>query len=152
MSPTRRQILLASSSGFAAFAGCSASSDPQQSLLIAVNNYTESRHQIDVLIERDGTELVRQYLEVAAGEPNAWPTIETKVALGEMPEDTGLNVTVKMGDGSIAHTSVSLDCTHQYTGNAVYAEIEKPGTLGVNELCYDEFPSSDGVGGWTNHS
>lgn len=78
--------------------------------------------------------------------------METEIALGEMPAGTGLDVTATMGDGSTAYTPVTLDCTDEYTGNAVYTEIEKPGDVGVNQLCYDDFPSSDEVGGWTNQS
>ena len=154
MSPTRRQFLLASTGGITALAGCSVLSDPQQSLLVAVNNYTESRHQGHVLIEMDGTELVHQYLEVSAAEPDGWVTVETKVELGRMPSDTPLDVTASFGDGLKATGQHTLDCSDQYTGDAIYVQIEDetPVNVRLNLACYDEFPSSEAVQGGINHS
>lgn len=88
MSPTRRQFLLAGTGGITALAGCTTLIKPKQSLLVAINNYSESRHQGRVLIEKDGTELVQQFLEVPPAEPDGWASVETKIALGRMPGDT----------------------------------------------------------------
>ncbi|WP_096390368.1 hypothetical protein [Halopenitus persicus] len=77
MTPTRRGFLLAETDGMAAVSGCATRSEPQQSLLLAVNNYTDSRHNGHLLIETDDTELVRQYVEVGAAEPDGWTTVET---------------------------------------------------------------------------
>lgn len=152
MSPTRRQFLGASTGGITAFAGCSVLSDPQQPLLIAVNNYTESRHHGHLLIERDGTEIVRQYLEVAAAEPDGWTTVETTVAVGEMPDGAPLDVTASFGDGLETNGSHTLDCSEDYTGDAIYVQIEKPLNVRLNLACYDEFPSEEASAGGINRS
>ena len=154
MSPTRRQFLLAGAGGITALAGCSALSDPQQSLLIAVNNYSESRHQGHVLIEKDGTELVHQYLEVAAAGPDAWATVETKIELGGMPSATPLDVTASFGDGLRATGQHTMDCADEYSGRAIFVNIEEESTVNVrlNLICYSEFPSNEAVQGGIDHS
>ncbi|MUW13836.1 hypothetical protein GJ633_03520 [Halorubrum sp. CBA1125] len=152
MSSTRRQFLLASTGGLAALAGCSGLSDPQQSLLIAVNNYSSSRHQGYLSVEKDGTELVRQYLEVGAANPDEWTTVETEVALGEMPGGTSLNVTASFGDDLEANGPITLDCYNEYTGDVIYVQIEKSLDLRLNEACYDEFPSGEARQGGIDRS
>lgn len=154
MSPTRRQVLLAGTGGLAALAGCSALSNPEQSLLVAVNNYTDSRYHGRVVIETDGTELVSQYLEVDAAEPDGWTTVETEFELGEMPSDTRLDVTASFGDRLEATGQHTLDCTERYTGDAVYVQIEneEPVNLRLNLACYDEFPSDEASEGGLNQS
>lgn len=146
---TRREFLLVSS---VAVSGCSALSDPEQSLLIAVNNYTDSRHQGYVLVERDGTEVVRQYLEVGAAEPDEWTTMETRLPLGEVPGGTRLDVMASFGDGLETDGSITLDCYDQYEGDVVYVQIEADIDLRLNEACYDEFPSKEASQGGTNRS
>lgn len=143
MVPTRRQVLLASTGGLTAFAGCSVLSDPQQFLLVAVNNYTDTRRQAWLLVEKGGTEQVRQYLEVPAAEPDGWATVETKIALGELPDGTRIDVTVWTGDGLKATTSMTLTCSSEYAGDGIYAQLDASGNLRLNEWCYDEFPSSE---------
>ncbi len=145
MSPTRRQFLLACTGGITALAGCSALSDPQQSILVAVNNYTESRHQGHVLIERDGTELVHQYLVVGAAEPDTGTSVETKIALGRMPSGTPLDVTASFGDGLKATDQLTLDCSNEYKGDAIFVNIEPEGPVSVNLNlpCYSEFPYNE---------
>jgi len=154
MSPTRRQFLLASTGGITALAGCSALSDPQQSLLVAVNNYTDSRREGHVLVEKDGSKIVQQYLEVPAAEPDGWATVETKIALGRMPDDTPLDVTASFGDGLKATGQHTLECSTQYTGDVVYVQIEpeKPVNVRLLLACYDQFPSSEAVQGGINQS
>lgn len=153
MSPTRRQFLLASTGGITALAGCSAFSDPQQPLLIAVNNYTESRHEGYDLIENDGTELIHQYMEVAAAEPDGWTTVETEFAPSELPSDTPrLDVTASFGDGLKASGQHELGCPDQYTGDAIYVQIEKPLDVRLNLACYEEFPSEEAVQGGIDQS
>lgn len=152
MPPTRRQFLLAGTGGITALAGCSALSDPQQALLVAVNNYTESRHQGQVLIEKDGTEVVHQYVEVSAAEPDAWATVETKIALGGMPSGAPLDVTASFGDGLKATGQHTLDCSDEYNGRAIFVQIEKekPVNVRLNLACYDEFPSNEAAQGGIN--
>ncbi|MFB6206743.1 MAG: hypothetical protein ABEJ05_09495 [Haloglomus sp.] len=152
MSPTRRQILLASTGGLVAFAGCSALSDPQQSLLVAVNNFTESRQSGQVLIKNDGTELVGQYVEVPAAGPDTWGTAETRIALGKMPDGTPLDVTASFGDGLTANGQITLNCSDDYAGDAVYVQIEADLNVRLNEACYDEFPSDEAAQGGINQS
>lgn len=154
MSPTRRQFLLTGTGGITALSGCSALSDPQQPLLLAVNNYTESRHQGHVLIEKDGAEVVHQYVEVGAAESDAWATIETKIALGEIQSGTPLDVTASFGDGLKASGQHTLDCSIEYNGRAIYVQIEKekPVNVRLNLACYDEFPSNEAIQGGINHS
>lgn len=154
MSPTRRQLLLAGTGGIVALAGCSALSGPQPPLVVAVNNYTESRREGHVLVEADDTELVRQHLAVAAAEPDGSASVETKVALGKLPGDTPLDVTASFGDGLEATGQHTLDCTEQYVGRAIYVQIEKekPVNVRLNLACYDEFPSSEAVQGGTDRS
>ena len=152
MSPTRRQFLLASTGGITTIAGCSALSDSEQSLLISVHNYTESRHEGEVLIENDGTEVVRQYVEVAAAPPDEWTTVETEIVLGEMPTGTRLDVTASFGDGREPTESITLDCS-EYKGDAIYVQFEpdRPTNPQLRNPCYDEFPSAEARGG-TNQS
>jgi hypothetical protein len=121
---------------------------------VTVNNYTESRHEGYVLVEKDGTELVRQYLEVAAAEPDGWATVETKIALGKTPSDTALDVTASFGDGLRASGQHTLDCSNQYIGDAIYVQIEKeePVNVRLNLACYDQFPSNEAVQGGINQS
>jgi hypothetical protein len=152
MSPTRRQVLLASTGGLIAFTGCSALSDPQQSLLVAVNNYTESRRSGQVLIENDGTELVRQYVEVPAAGPDTWGTVETRVAPGELSSDTPLDVVASFGDGLRATGQHTLDCSDEDTGRAIYVQIEAEVNVRLNLACYDEFPSNEAEQGGINQS
>lgn len=154
MSPTRRQFLLAGSGVITALAGCSALSHSPQSLLVAVNNYTESRHEGYVLVEEDGTELVHQYLEVAAAGPDGWVTVETELAIGEMPSGTPLDVTASFGDGLTATGQHTLDCANGYRGDAIYVQIEneQPVNVRLNLACYDQFPSNEAKQGGTTHS
>jgi len=152
MPPTRRQFLLASTGGITAFAGCSVRSNPQQSLLVAVNNYTDTRHHGQLLIERDDTGIVRQYLEVPGAESDGWATVETKIGLGEMPGGTRLDVTASFGDGLGTDGSLTLDCSDDYTGDAIYVQIQKEMTVRLNEACYDEFPSDEASQGGLNRS
>jgi hypothetical protein len=154
MSPTRRQLLLAGAGGVTALAGCSALTAPRQSLLVAVNNYTDSRHEGRVLVENDGTELVRQYVEAPAAEPAGWATVETKVDLGRMPDDTPLNVSASFGDDLEASGQHTLECSETYAGDAVYVQIENetPPNLRLNLACYDEFPSSEARQGGVGES
>lgn len=154
MVTTRRQFLLAATGGATAIAGCSAFSNPQQSLLVAVNNYTRSRRRGRVLVERDGTEVVHQYVEVGAAEPDAWATVETKIALGAMPAGTPLDVTASFGDGLNATGQHTLDCSDEYNGRAVFVHIEEetPVDVRLNLACYDEFPSNEAVQGGTDRS
>jgi len=153
MSPTRRQFLLTSIGGITALAGCSVLSDPEQSLLISVHNYTESRQEGYLLIENDGTEEVRQYVEVAAAPPDEWTTVETEIALGEMPTGTRLNVTAAFG-GREPTESITLDCQPEYTGDAIYVQFEpdRPINPHLRFPCYDEFPSTEASKGGINQS
>ena len=152
MSPTRRQFLLASTGGITLFSGCSALSDPRRSLLLAVNNYTPSRRDGRVLIEKGDTELVRQYVEVAAATPDTWGTVETEIALGEVSDGTRLDVTASFGDGLSATGSITVDCSDDSEGDAVYVQIERERNVRLNELCYDEFPSAEAVEGGLDRS
>jgi len=154
MSTTRRQCLLAATGGLTAIAGCSAFSDPQQPLLVAVNNYSEARHQGRVLIEMDDREVVHQYVEVPAAEPGTWATVETKVELGQMPSGTPLDVTASFGDGLKATGQHTLDCSDEYSGRVVYVQIEneKPVNVRLNLACYEAFPSDEAVQGGLNQS
>lgn len=152
MVSTRRQFLLASTGGLAAVAGCSALSNPQQSLLVAINNYTESRRSGRVLVENDGTELVRQYVEVAAAGPDTWGTVETRIALGEMPDGTPLDVTASFGDGLTANGRITLECADDSAGDVVYVQIERELNVRLNDACYDEFPSEEASQGGINRS
>ena len=154
MSPTRRQLLLAGTGGLTALAGCSALSAPSQSLLVAVNNYTDSRHRGTVLVEVDGEEVVHQYLEVPAAEPDGWATVETKVDLGRLPDDTALDVSASFDDDLEASGQHTLECSETYAGDAVYVQIENetPPNLRLNLACYDEFPSSEARQGGVGES
>lgn len=154
MSPTRRQFLLTGAGGLTALAGCSALSDPQESFLLAVNNYTASRHEGCVLIEADGTEVVHQYLEVAAAEPDGWATVETKVATDSIPSDTPLDVTASFGDDLNATGQHTLDCSTQYAGDAIHVQIENREPVNLRSVLarYDQFPSSEAVQGGLNQS
>ena len=145
MLPTRRQFLLAGTGGITALAGCSALSNPQQSLLLVVNNYTESRHQGHVLIETDGTELVQQYVIVGAVERDTGTSVETKIALGRMPSGTPLDVTASFGDGLKATGQHTLECDGPYKGDAIFVNLEPEGPVSVNLnlACYNEFPESE---------
>lgn len=115
---------------------------------------TDSRHQGHVLIKKDGTELVHQFVEVPAAEPDGWATVETKVALGEMPNDTPLDVTASFGDGLKASGQHTLDCSNGYNGDTIYVllENEVPVNVRLNLACYDEFPSDEAFQGEINHS
>lgn len=152
MSPTRRQILLACTGGLTACAGCSALSDPKQSLVIAVNNYSDVPRQGFVYIERDGTELARQYVEVGATEGDGWTTVETRVNLGELPNGTRLGVTASFGDGLETDGSITLDCSSQYVGDVIYVQLDAGLDLYLNEACYDEFPTSEARQGGVDRS
>jgi hypothetical protein len=152
---TRRQFLLTGAGGgVTALSGCSALSDSQKPLLVAVNNYSESRHQGSVLIERDGTELVHQYVEVTAAEQDAWATVETKIELDGVPSSAPLDVTASFGDGLRATGQHTLDCSPEYNGRAIYVNIEKenPVNVRLNLACYDEFPSDEALQGGANRS
>jgi hypothetical protein len=91
----------------------------------------------------NGTELVRQYLEIGAAEPDAWTTVETRVDLGELPSGTRLGVTASFGDGLETHGSMTLDCAdlNRFEGDVVYVQLDADLDLYLNEACYDEFAS-----------
>ena len=125
--------------------GCSALSNPQQTLLVAVNNYTDSSHQGYVLVEKDDTELVNQYLDVGPAALDQGRTVETKIALGEMPRGAPLDVKASFGEGLEATGQHTLECLDQYRGRAVIVNIEPEGPVSVSLTlaCYDEFPVSE---------
>ena len=154
MSPTRRQFLLTSTGGMTAIAGCAALSDPEQSLLVSVHNYTDSRHEGVLLIETEGTMVARQYVEVAGAPPDEWTTVETEIGLGEMPTGTRLDVTASFGDGHEPTESITLDCHPEYDGDAIYVQFEPgcPTNPQLRNACYDEFPSAETSQGGTNQS
>jgi hypothetical protein len=129
MSPTRRQFFLASTGGLTACAGCSALSDPQKSFVITVNNYSDVPQQGFVTIERDGTELVSQYVEIGAAKGDGWTTVETRANLGELPDGTRLDVTASFGDGLETDGSITLDCTSdsRYVGDVVSVQLAAGG-------------------------
>ena len=152
---TRRRTLHAAGAGLVgALAGCSALSDPDQAVLVSVNNYTDSRYEGTVLIENDGTEAVRQYVEIPPAEPDGWATVETEVTLDGSASGTPLDVTASFG-GMEATGQHTLDCSKEYTGEVMYVQIE-PDVDGPNlELtlaCYDDFPSSEATQGGIDQS
>ncbi|MEF8850865.1 MAG: hypothetical protein V5A44_06075 [Haloarculaceae archaeon] len=152
---TRRKALHAAGVGLiGALAGCSALSDSEQTFLVAVNNYTESRYEGTVLIENDGKEVVRQYLEIPAAESDGWATVETEITLGSVSSSTPLDVTVSFGDMK-ATGQHTLDCSNEYKGDVIYVQIEPEvdgPNLRLNLACYDEFPSSEAKQGGINQS
>jgi hypothetical protein len=154
MPPTRRQVLLAGTGGITALAGCSVLSGPQKPVLVAVNNFTDSRYQGTVLIETDGSEVVHQYLEVGAAEPEAWTTVETEIPPGVIPSGKPLDITASFGDGMEATGQHTLDCAPEYYGRAIYVQIEKerPVNVRLTLACYDGFPSNEAVQGGINGS
>jgi hypothetical protein len=113
--------------------------------VIAVNNYSDVPRQGFVSIERDGRELVSQYVEVGAAEGDEWTTVETQVNLGELPTETRLDVTASFGDGLETNDSMTLDCasTSQYEGDVIYVQLDAELDLYLNEGCYDAFPSDE---------
>jgi len=135
----------ASIGGFTACAGCPALSDPQQSLVIAVNDYGDVPRRGFGCIERDSTELVHQYVEVGAVEGDGWTTVETRVGLGELPNGTRIGVTASFGDGLEADGSITLDCasTSRYVDDVVYVQLDTELDLYLNEACHDESPSDE---------
>jgi hypothetical protein len=106
-----------------------------------------------VCIERDGTELVRQYVEVGVA-ADGWTTVETRVDLGELPDGTRLGVTASFGDGLETDGSITLDCasTSRYEGDIVYVQLDAELDLYLNEACYDEFPSGEARQGGVSRS
>jgi hypothetical protein len=154
---TRRTALHAAGVGLiGALAGCSALSDSEKTFLVSVNNYTESRYRGTVRIENDGTEVVHQYVEIPAAEPDGWATVETEITVGAMSAGTPLDVTASFGDMKTTGQH-SLDCSssEEYTGDVIYVQIEPEvdGTsLDLLLACYDEFPSSEAAQGGINQS
>jgi len=152
---TRRKALHAAGvSLIGALAGCSALSDSEKTFLVAVNNYTESRYEGTVLVENDGTEVVNQYLEIPAAEPDGWATVETEITVGAESAGTPLDVKASFGDlkATGQHT---LDCSIEYKGDVIYVQIEPEvdgPNLRLNLACYDKFPSSEAVQGGINQS
>jgi hypothetical protein len=152
---TRRKTLHAAGVGLiGALAGCSALSGTEQTFLVAVNNYTESRYEGTVLIENNGTEVVRQYLEIPAAERDGWATVETEITLGSMSPP--LDVTASFGDMK-ATGQHTLDCSNESesNGDVIYVQIEPEvdgPNLRLNLACYDEFPSDEAVQGGINQS
>lgn len=143
---TRRTALRAAGVGLVgALAGCSALSNPRQSLLVAVNNYTDAAHQGYVLVESDDTEVVNQYLDVGPAAQDQGRTVETKIELGRMPKGAPLDVKASFGEGLEATGQHTLECIDQYSGRAVIVNIEPEGPVSVNLnlACYDGFPVSD---------
>jgi len=128
-------------------------SDPEQTLLISVHNDTDSWHQGHLLVERDGTAVFRQSLEVAAAPPDAWTTVETVVPLGVMPNGTTLDVTASFGDGMENAHSITLGC-QAYEGDAIAVEFEPEGEINPRlcTWCHDEFPSEEASGVGTDRS
>ena len=148
MTPTRRRFLGAATGGLAAFAGCPALSDPEQSLLISVHNYTDARHQGHLLVETDGTVVVHQYLEVPPEPADAWTSVETDVSLGEMPNGTTLDVTASFGTDMENSASITLGC-QEYEGDAILVQFEPEAVTNprLRSMCFDEFPSEASEGG-----
>lgn len=152
---TRRKALHGAGVGLiGALAGCSALSDSDQTLLVAVNNYTESRYEGTILIENEGTEVVRQYLEIPAAEQDGWATVETEITVSGISDGTSLDVKASFGDMK-ATGQHTIDCSNQYNGDVIYVQIEPEvdgPNLRLNLACYDDFPSSEAVQGGINQS
>lgn len=121
-------------------------------MLIAVNNYSESPHQGYVHIKKDGRNVVRQYLEVGAAEPDGWTTVETEITLSELPRGTRLAVMASFDDGLEERGSITLNCNDEYDGEGIYVQIDAGLDLRLNEWCYDEFPSREARQGGINGS
>ena len=121
-------------------------------LVIAVNNYSDVPRQGFVYIERDGTELVRQYVEVGPAGGDGWTTVETRVNLGEIPNGARLGVTASFDDGLETDGSITLDCASQSLGDIVYVQLDAELDLYLNEACYDDFPSDEARQGGINRS
>ena len=143
MSRSRREVLIAGTGGIAMLAGCSVLSDPQQLLRVTILNYTESPHQFHLLVEDGGTELVRQYLEVPAGNGGTPPAMETTVALGEMADGTRLNVAAWVVDGPREDAPLTLSCDDESTGDAVTARVRDTDSVvlsgvGEDNSCFSE--------------
>jgi hypothetical protein len=109
-------------------------------------------HQGYVRIEKDGREVVRQYLEVGAAEPDGWTTVETEISFGGLPRGTRLAVTASFDDDLEERGSITLNCTDEYDGEGIYVQIDADLDLGLNEWCYDEFPSAEARQGDINGS
>ena len=92
---------------------------------------------------------MHQYLDVGSAQPDQGTTVETKVALDEIPSGTPLDVTASFGEGLKATGQHTLDCSEEYTGRAVFVHIEPEGPVSVslNLACYDEFPSTEATQG-----
>lgn len=152
---TRRKALHVTGVGLiGALAGCSALSDSEKTFLLAVNNYTESRYEGTMLIENDNTEVVHQYLEIPAADPDGWSTVETEITVGAMSDGTPLDVEASFGDME-ATGQHTLNCSNEYNSDAIYVQIEPKvdgPNLRLNLACYDEFPSSEAVQGGINQS
>jgi len=152
MSPTRRQLLTGAAGGLSTLAGCSALAGSQQSLRISVINATEMRRQFHLLVENDGTEIVRQFFEVPAETPNDAPQMETTITLGELSSGTRLDVTAWVDDTPPATVPVTLDCGDEYGGDAVGAQIEVAGVQlngdSDGNTCYDDNYSAANDSTW----
>ena len=152
---TRRKTLQATGAGLiGTLSGCSALFDSEATFLVAVNNYTESRYEGTVLVENDGTQVVHQYLEIPAAEPEGWATVETEITVGGMSDGTPLDVKATFGDMN-ATGQHTFDCSKEDEGRVIYVQIEPEGdgpNLRLNLACYEEFPSSEAVQGGVNQS
>lgn len=152
---TRRKALQAAGVGLiGGLAGCSALFGSEKTFLLAVNNYTDSRYEGTVRIENDGTEVVRQYLEIPPAEPDGWATVETEITVGGMADGAPLDVEASFGDME-ATGQHTLDCSEEYYGDVIYVQIEPEvdgANLRLNLACYDEFPSSEAQQGGINQS
>lgn len=91
-------------------------------------------------------------MEVPAATRDAWGTVETEIALGEMPDDTHLDVTATFGESLNATGTITLDCSADSNGDAISVQIEKEQNVRLNERCCDEFPSDEAVQGGINQS
>jgi hypothetical protein len=84
-------------------------------------------------------------LVVGAAEPDTGTSVETKIALGRMSSGTPVDVTASFGDGLNATGQLTLDCSNEYKGDAIFVNIEPEGPVSVNLNfpCYSEFPNNE---------
>lgn len=112
-----------------ALAGCSLLSSPKP-LKITFQNFTPSKHAVEVSLTHGGEEVYSQYIEAPAGSETQKPKVDTLVSLADISHGDRVEVTATLvGTNTSVEGYKTFNCPDEYRYELLFIEIDADGTL-----------------------